>query len=264
MPTSSDRIASRERAVVRWEEFSTWPLLVLSLVFIVAYSIRCLDPDFVRHDPVVIWSILGAIWFVFIADYVVRLALASNKKDFVRHNVPELLAALLPVFRPFRAMRELRRIRYFRRRTGAAVRARVIAYVAVFIVLWVYTIAVTEVLVERGAPNVTIVSLGDALYWACVTIATVGYGDMVPVTTIGRTLAVLLMASGIVIVGVTTATVVSYLTDAVRAHREGEHTSAQVGIDPEDVRALPGGESRRRDGERREDRGDDGTSEGER
>ncbi|MHA7987180.1 potassium channel family protein [Rathayibacter sp. CAU 1779] len=234
MSGRSERLDARERAVARWEEASSWPFLVLSLVFIVAYSIRCLDPMFIAHSPVLIWSILIAVWAIFVVDYVGRLLLSPHKWSFVRHNVPDLLGALLPVFRPFRALRELRRIRYFRQRTGAAVRARLVASAVTFVVLWVYVIAVTEVLVERGAKGATIVSLGDALYWAVVTIATVGYGDMVPVTTMGRTLAVALMLSGIIIVGVTTATVVSYLNDAVHTHRKGDAAPTDgSGTDPE-------------------------------
>jgi voltage-gated potassium channel len=226
MPVSSERLARRQRAVANWENFSAWPFLVLSLVFIVLYSVRCLDIQLKERDMLTIWAVLTGIWAVFIVDYVVRLFLAADRGSFVRHNVPDLLAALLPIFRPFRAIKELHRLRYFHRRTGAAVRARLVTYAAAFVVLWIYTIAVTEVWVERGAKGVTIDNLGDGLYWAVVTIATVGYGDMVPVTTAGRVLAMLLMASGIVIVGVTTATVVSYLNDAIRAYRRGDHDAA--------------------------------------
>jgi voltage-gated potassium channel len=165
--------------------------------------------------------VLLVIWVAFIADYVWRLLLSEHKWDFVRHNVPELLGAVIPVFRPFRLLRELRRIPFFNRHTGAAVRARLVSYALSFVILWIYMIAITVVHAERGAPGATIVSLGDALYWAVVTIATVGYGDMVPVTTFGRVLAVLLMISGILIVGVTTATVVSYFNDAVSRTRHG-------------------------------------------
>ncbi|NNC13149.1 potassium channel family protein [Planctomonas sp. JC2975] len=228
MRARSERLAARERAVARWERASSWPFLVLSVAFIVAYSIRCLDSDFEHHDPVIIWTILAFIWAVFLVDFIVRFSLSTHKWTFVRRNVLDLLGALLPVFRPFRALQELRRIRYFRSQTGAAVRARLVSNAAAFVVLWVYIIAVTEVLVERGAPGASILSFGDAVYWAVVTIATVGYGDIVPVTTLGRTLAVLLMLSGIVIVGVTTATVVSYINDAIHP-RDNRHKAGAEG-----------------------------------
>jgi voltage-gated potassium channel len=55
------------------------------------------------------------------------------------------------------------------------------------------------------------------------TISTVGYGDMVPVTVPGRIFAVMLMLGGMVIVGATTATVISYLNDRVQtAHKRSQ------------------------------------------
>lgn len=223
MPEAAQASTSRERALQRWERVSSWPFLVLSVVFIVVYSIRCLDPTLENAYFVAIWTVLLLIWAAFIVDYVGRLLLSEHKWEFVRHNVPELLGAAVPVFRPFRLLRELRRIPFFNRRTGAAVRARLVSYALAFVILWIYMIAITVVHAERGAPGATIVSLGDALYWAVVTIATVGYGDMVPVTTFGRVLAVLLMISGILIVGVTTATVVSYFNDTVSRARHGRN-----------------------------------------
>ena len=224
MPENGQAATPRQRGIARWERVSSWPFLVLSILFIVIYSVRCLDAEADRIDHGQILAVLLIIWAAFVVDYVVRLVLSEDKGAFVRHNVPDLLGALLPVFRPFRLLRELHRIGYFHRRTGAAVRARVISYAVSFVVLWVYTISVTVVWVERGAPGATIRSLGDALYWSMVTLTTVGYGDMVPVTTFGRVLAVMLMISGVVIVGVTTATVVSYLNDAIRARREPDDT----------------------------------------
>ena len=55
-------------------------------------------------------------------------------------------------------------------------------------------------LAERGHPGANITKLGDAFWWAAVTITTVGYGDYYPVTTAGRLIAVFMMFSGIGVV----------------------------------------------------------------
>lgn len=240
MSKTAQRSARREQAESAWVRLTAWPFLVLSAVFLVAYSIHCLDPSLLPRGHEIIAVILITIWAVFVIDYVVRLLLASDRRAFVRKNIPDLLAALLPVFRPFRLLRELRHIKVFKGTSGRAIRARLTAYSASFVALWVYTIAISEVYVERGAPGATIVSLGDALYWAVVTMATVGYGDMVPVTTAGRVLAVMLMISGVAIVGITTATIVSYLNDAVRKH-VGPDDADPDGVGEDDLDADENG-----------------------
>lgn len=55
-------------------------------------------------------------------------------------------------------------------------------------------------LVEHKQQGATITKLGDALWWAVVTITTVGYGEYYPVTSAGRVIAILVMFSGIGIV----------------------------------------------------------------
>jgi len=52
-------------------------------------------------------------------------------------------------------------------------------------------------LVEHEHHGANITSLGDAFWWAVVTIATVGYGDYYPVTVVGRLIAIFMMFSGI-------------------------------------------------------------------
>jgi len=52
-------------------------------------------------------------------------------------------------------------------------------------------------LAEHKHPGANITKLGDAFWWAVVTLATVGYGDYYPVTLVGRIMAVIMMLLGI-------------------------------------------------------------------
>jgi voltage-gated potassium channel len=111
---------------------------------------------------------------------------------------------------------------YFRERTGGSVRATVIIYAALFVVLFVYSISLAVLATERGAPGANITNFGDSVWWACVTLTTVGYGDVYPVTAVGRVLAVILMFGGVAIVGVATATIVSFLNERI-GKRHSQH-----------------------------------------
>lgn len=62
-------------------------------------------------------------------------------------------------------------------------------------------------IVEKG---VTVNSVGDALWWAVVTVTTVGYGDVSPQTAEGRLIAVVLMFVGIGVISAFTATIASF------------------------------------------------------
>lgn len=52
-------------------------------------------------------------------------------------------------------------------------------------------------IVESGVPDTKMPTLGDALWWSMVTVATVGYGDVVPITLEGRVIGVFLMITGV-------------------------------------------------------------------
>ena len=61
-------------------------------------------------------------------------------------------------------------------------------------------------LAEHGHPGANITQFGDALWWAVVTVATVGYGDYYPVTVVGRIIAIIMMIMGVGIFALMVAT----------------------------------------------------------
>lgn len=60
---------------------------------------------------------------------------------------------------------------------------------------------------EKGAENSQMTTLLDALWWCVATVTTVGYGDVVPVTSLGRIVALVYMFFGIILVTTTLAVI---------------------------------------------------------
>ena len=80
----------------------------------------------------------------------------------------------------------------------------------------IFSGAISVYVVERNKPGANITNLGNALWWAVITVTTVGYGDYTPITPLGRVIAVVLMFSGIGIV----VTIVTLLSQRRLQHTE--------------------------------------------
>lgn len=220
--TNQQRLALRDR----WEKVTRIPLIIVGALFIATYSVYVLSPELPLLPRTLLFGDLVLVWVVFLIDYLVRLLISprGTRITFVRHNAVDLFSVLLPVFRAFRVVGLLRDIPYFRAQTPTSIRVEVVAYAVSYAVLFVYFLSLATLDAERYAPGATITSFGDAIWWACVTLATVGYGDTYPVTVLGRFYAVILMVGGIAIVGTTSALVISYLGERMRAltHRDDD------------------------------------------
>jgi len=79
-------------------------------------------------------------------------------------------------------------------------------------------IAATIVTSVETTASSQITSFEDALWWAIVTVTTVGYGDITPVTATGRAIAMALMLVGIGLFGGLTANLASLLRESDQTH----------------------------------------------
>jgi voltage-gated potassium channel len=176
----------------------------------------------------ILTEIVVAVWCFFVAVYVLRLWWAPNAPgmhagSIVRARLDyalsptgwiDLLAVLaLPAGwllglpeRDAQLFVVVWALKYIRRSTGLELLLRVLrrarpalaTVVAVFFVILLLAATLSYVF-ERAAQPVGFQSIPGALWWAIVTLSTTGYGDVVPVTVWGRTLAAWVMVSGIVI-----------------------------------------------------------------
>ena len=86
----------------------------------------------------------------------------------------------------------------------------------------VFVASVLIYIMESNNPDSSINSLFDAFYWSVVTISTVGYGDVTPITDAGRMVAVLVIISGIAVISFATSIVVTAFTEKLDDIRENQ------------------------------------------
>lgn len=207
--------------VEQWERRTEVPLLLLAVAFLVAYAWPILDPEIHRNLETSLNVLSWAIWGAFFLDFAIRLGLADRRLRYLVRHWYDVALVLLPLLRPLRLLRALAVARILGRTLAHNRAGRVMIYVAGATVATIGLGALAVLDAERGDDEANITTFGDALWWACTTVTTVGYGDQYPVTTEGRLIAVVLMFVGIALLGTITAAVASWLvTSAVDADEE--------------------------------------------
>ncbi len=81
--------------------------------------------------------------------------------------------------------------------------------------------------IERSAQPEKFTNIGDSLWWAIVTFTTVGYGDMYPVTPLGRILGALIGMIGIGMIAFPTGIISSAFTDVLQKHKKEEEENEE-------------------------------------
>jgi voltage-gated potassium channel len=136
------------------------------------------------------------------------------------------LLAILPSYRPLRFLRLFLLFRLFKlfrytRSLNAFGQVMVekrfeLFTLALFVGAVVFIATLSIYLFEADAPDTKVPTLMDALYWAVITVTTVGYGDIVPVTTEGRVVAMVLVFAGIGVISFATSIVVMAFHEKMR------------------------------------------------
>ncbi len=155
---------------------------------------------------------------VFAGEFVSRFLASYDRARYLRGHWVDLVA-LIPAARGLRIARLLRLLRLVRAFAGVY---RATSHVGrmvnhrglgLLITAWlgVMVICSAGLYIAENGVNDAIASPLDALWWGVVTLTTVGYGDVYPVTAEGRIAASILMLLGIGLFGAITATITSYL-----------------------------------------------------
>ena len=204
------------------EKFYEIPVLIAVILLIPVIVIEYSDSAYKEIANYINWG----IWIIFLLEYAHLFFLSENKKEYVLSHKLELFIVVVSI--PFvpkgfessrflrfaRLPRLLRFFQLFRLaavlvRFGTAIKTifnsrglRFIVYATVFLIIFF------GFLFYIAEPDVE--SFGDGIWWALVTITTVGYGDITPLTTLGRIVASTLMILGIGFIATLTAAVSAY------------------------------------------------------
>jgi voltage-gated potassium channel len=196
----------REELVHRIERITELPLLVLAFVMIpllIGPLLWEMSPG--EENTFLILNYF--IWALFAVDLIIKLAITPHRRRYLRSHWLEVLVVVVPFFRPLRILR----IFVFGSRAWVGMRRLVNVDFLLVYGIGLVVIAATIVASVEGGVAASIHSFADALWWAFVTITTVGYGDMVPVTLVGRAVAIVLMLGGIAFFSGVTANLASFL-----------------------------------------------------
>lgn len=226
-------------AQARWEQHTQRPLFGLAAVFAVAYAVPIVRPD--ASADVKWWCEVAewAVWGAFAFDYLVRVALAERRWEFVRSHWLDLCAVVLPMIQPLRLLRLVATLLLVGQRARIASQIRLTTYVGGSVIGLLMFGSLAVLSVERDSPDGNIDTLGDAVWWSFTTMTTVGYGDHAPTTGLGRVLAVGLMLSGIALLGVVTANIAAwFIARFEKDDAEERRQTAAIAELTEEVRLL--------------------------
>ena len=203
-------------SVVKVDDFSFQALIHMELngIGILKASIIVLE---------YVLSILFAI------EYVLRVYCSPVKREYVLSffgiidlmaTLPQLLSVFFPPLRYLALMRTFRLFRIFRVLKLFAflnegymllesIRKSLVKIMVyfMFVVVLVCILGTIMYIVESGTPYTRFTSIPTSIYWAIVTLTTVGYGDITPVTAFGKFLSGIVMILGYTIIAVPTGIV---------------------------------------------------------
>ncbi len=183
-----------------WFHIAEW---VITVFFTIEYCLRIVC---VLKPQKYIFSFYGIVDLVSILPTYIELFLGGgNYLSIVR------AMRLLRVFRIFKLAKFLKESNRLIEALKAS-QAKITVFVF-FVMMMVIVIGSLMYLIE-GGPNSDFTSIPRSIYWAVVTLTTVGYGDIAPVTALGQFVAAIVMLMGYAVIAVPTGIVSAEIVNA--------------------------------------------------
>jgi voltage-gated potassium channel len=224
--------------------------IILLITIIMSVIAVMLDSDKEIHKDYGKLLLITECFFtlIFTVEYILRIYCSSDKKKYTLSfmGIIDLLSIiptyLIIFYAPIgylidiRVMRLIRIFRIFKLspylRSGHTMqialrssRPKIIVFI--LSVSLIVIILGTLMYIIEGQQN-GFDNIPKSIYWSVVTLTTVGYGDVVPITTLGKTVAVFIMLLGYAIIAVPTGIVSSELTKYNKAKRQEKNQSVII------------------------------------
>lgn len=204
-----------------------WAILI-SILIIILESVPSINREYGDYLKAAEW----VITILFTLEYIIRIWVIKKKSGYIfsffgivdfLSIASFYLSLIFPGSRPFIMLRAIRLLRIFRifqlthYLSESAIMGkalikslkRITVFLSVLIVAVVLMGTIMYV-VEHGENGFD--SIPHSIYWAIVTITTVGYGDITPVTTLGKVISSIIMMLGYALIAVPTGIVAAELT----------------------------------------------------
>ncbi|MBO4662237.1 MAG: ion transporter [Bacteroidaceae bacterium] len=210
-----------------------WAIL-LSIVLIMVESIPAI-PDWMSSF-LVIWEYIFTGFFTI--EYIARIYCSPDPRKYITSffGIIDLLSTMpfylglffsasryLMVLRTFRLIRVFRVFKLFSflEEGDKLLKSLKLSFPKImvfflFVVIMVISLGTMMYMVEGSQPGTPFTDVPTSIYWAVVTMTTVGYGDIVPVTLIGRILSAVVMLLGYTIIAVPTGIVSAQFSRDIR------------------------------------------------
>jgi voltage-gated potassium channel len=246
-------IFGSETRAGKWFDIILLAIIVLSVLVIMLDSIPGFHEKWVDELLIIEWTVT----IIFSIEYILRLISVGKplKYIFSFYGLIDLIS-LLPTFigifvsgtESIRVLRSFRLIRIFRilklsqfvedskKLTNALRQSRnkIIVFLF-FIVMMVVSLGTVMYIVEGGESGFT--SIPKSIYWAIVTMTTVGYGDIAPATALGQFIASVIMILGYAIIAVPTGIVTNDLIQGNKPKGMNNRACDSCGKDGHDMDA---------------------------
>ena len=202
--------------------------IMASVAVVMLDSVESLSRDYAREFYIAEWVFTA----FFTIEYAVRLAIVKRPVRYARSFfgvidllsvLPTYVSLLVPGAQVLLSVRILRVLRVFRvlklanyldesNQLGRAlVASRRKIFIFIFVVLTIVTVMGSLMYLIEGGEN-GFSSIPQSVYWAVVTLTTVGYGDIYPVTALGKALATVIIIMGYGIIAVPTGIVTAEMS----------------------------------------------------